>query len=401
LWLNEGDYMLDTYRILIYDEIMHKLGGRKIFLFGFIAVLLIGIPVTIYLVQQQQETRTRAAKSTTLTFTPDSSANAPIQKNVGDEIPLDIFVDPGTNLVSWVKLEIQYDPEKLEAGDGAFTQNVSVFPSVLEGPVYSKGKIAVTLSVGSDPTKAIQVKSKAATVSFKALATTPPGQPTLVSYGATTQALSIGFNDQASENVLSSATPANIAIGGESVTPTVTIPPGDPTPTIPTTPTVPVTITPPLSGTPSANIAPVCSLLSVDGATSGAAPLSLSLTATGTDGDDTISKVTFNFGDGGVVDVTDAGGVGTASVSAQTQHTYTTGGTFTASAILTDSKGGISDSASCRQTITVTASGGATTAPTDTPVPTLPPTGSTGAAMAIGAVIMAIVIGGGFLFFFL
>jgi hypothetical protein len=392
--------MLDTYIILIYDEIMHKLGGRKIFLFGFIAVLLIGIPVTIYLVQQQQDTRTRAAKSTTLTFTPDSSANAPLQKNVGDEIPLDIYVDPGTNLVSFVKLEIQYDPEKLATSSAnAFTQNSTVFPSVLEGPVYSPGKISVTLSVGPDPTKAIQTKAKAATVSFKALSNTPPGTPTLVSYGASTQALSIGFDDQASENVLASATPASIAIGGESVTPTEPIPTEalSPTPTAEVTPS----ITPTISTSPSANLAPVCSLLTVDGATSGDAPLSLTFTANGTDPDDTISKVTFNFGDGGVVDVTDAGGIGTASVSAQIAHTYTSGGTFTASAVLTDSNGGVSDSASCRQTISVTGSESATIVPSDTPVPSLEPTGSTGTAMAIGAVLMAIIVGGGFLFFFL
>jgi hypothetical protein len=392
--------MLDTYIILIYDEIMHKLGGRKIFLFGFIAVLLIGIPVTIFLVQQQQDTRTQAAKSTTLSFTPESSANAPLQKKVGDEIPLDIYVDPGTNLVSFVKLEIQYDPEKLATSSAnAFTQNSTVFPSVLEGPVYSPGKISVTLSVGPDPTKAIQTRAKAATVSFKALSNTPPGTPTLVSYGASTQALSIGFDDQASENVLASATPASIAIGGESVTPSEPVPTEALSPT-PTTEVTPI-ISPTISTSPSANLAPVCSLLAVDGATSGNAPLSLTFTANGTDPDDTLSKVTFNFGDGGVVDVTDAGGIGTASVSAQMAHTYTSGGTFTASAVLTDSKGGVSDSASCRQTISVTGSGSATIVPSDTPVPSLEPTGSASTAMAIGAVLMAIIVGGGFLFFFL
>ncbi len=70
--------MLDTLTFLIYDKNMHRLGGRKIFLFGFIAVLLIGIPVTLYLVQRQQETRTRAEKSTNLTFTPESTPQTPI-----------------------------------------------------------------------------------------------------------------------------------------------------------------------------------------------------------------------------------------------------------------------------------------------------------------------------------
>lgn len=381
---------------------MHKLGGRKIFLFGFIAVLLIGIPVTVYLVQRQQETRTRAEKSTTLAFTPESSSTAPIQKNVGDAIPLDIFVDPGTNLVSFVKLEIQYDPEKIATDSAnAFAQNSTVFPSVLEGPVYAPGKISVTLSVGPDPTKAIQAKAKAATVTFKAVNTTPPGQPTLVSYGATTQALSIGFNDQASENVLSSATPATIAIGGPGPSEPIPTEVLSPTPVVTAAPTIPAetitpTIVPQISSSPSANLTPVCSLLSVDRATTGDAPLSLTFTATGTDVDDTISKVTFNFGDGAVVDVTDSGGVGTASVSAQSAHTYNEAGTFTASAILTDSQGGVSDSASCKQAVTVT---GATVAPSA--APSIAPTGSTEVAMAIGAVLLTIIIGGSFLFFFL
>ncbi len=127
---------------------MHRLGGRRIFLFGFIAVLLIGIPVTIYLVQRQQETRSHAEKSTNVSFSPDSSATAPIQKSVGDSIPLDITVDPGKNLVSFVKLEIQYDPEKLAtASANAFAPNTAIFPSVsaeeccLEGLFILLGKL--------------------------------------------------------------------------------------------------------------------------------------------------------------------------------------------------------------------------------------------------------------------
>ena len=385
---------------------MHKFGGRKIFLFGFIAVLLIGIPVTIYLVQRQQETRTRAEKSTTVSFTPDSSATAPIQKSVGDSIPLDIMVDPGQNLVSFVKLEIQYDPEKLAtASADAFVQNSTVFPSVLEGPIYTPGKIAVTLSVGPDPTKSIQAKAKAATVTFKAINNTPPGTPTLVSYGAVTQVLSIGSNDQASENVLSSATPATIEIGGAVVTPSVTIPPGTPTPTIAVTPTdIPSTPTPTgIPTTPSTNQVPVCSSLAVDREAVGNAPLSLTFTANGTDADGTITKATFNFGDGQVSDVTEAGGIGTATVNVANSHTYNNAGTFTAQAILTDNGSGVSDSASCKQTVTVTATGSAEVTPAPAvPTPTIASPGAASSmAIGIGALILTFIIGGGFLFFFL
>lgn len=400
--------MLDTFIILIYDKNMH-LSGKKIFLFGFIAILLIGIPVTIFLVQRQQQTQTHAEKSTNISFSPSSSAAAPIQKNIGDLIPLEISVDPGKNLVSFVKLEIQYDPQKLTTASAtAFVQNTSVFPSILEGPIYTPGKISVTLSVGPDPTKSIQTKVKAATVTFKAIGNTPAGAPTLVSYGATTQVLSIGSNDQASENVLSAATPAAIEIGGAVVTPSVPVPSIQPSPTSATTPaptanpTLEPSLTPAPTGSQPANIAPVCNTLITDKTASGNAPLDLTLSANGTDSDGTISKVTFNFGDGQVSDVVTGSGIGTASISAQVAHTYAAAGTFTASAIITDNGNGVSDSTSCKQTVTV--AGVATTAPTAPTVPpatTIEPTGSSSTVLGIGAVILTFIIGGGFLFFLL
>lgn len=215
---------------------------RKLFLIGFIIILIIGIPLTIYYLQQQQETRSRAQKSTVLKFAPDSSSTTPIYKNIGDSVPLDIMVDPGVNLVSFVKLQIKYDSDKLAtASSNAFQPNTAVFPTVIEGPIYSDGKIEVILSVGSDPTKAVQSLAKAGTITFEALAATPGGQPTLVTYGVTNQVLSVASTDQAGENVLFSTVPAAIAIA--SANPSVTL---TPTPTVglTPTPTAPVTNTP-------------------------------------------------------------------------------------------------------------------------------------------------------------
>ncbi len=401
--------------------------GKKLFLIGFIVVLLVGIPLTIYLVQQQTNTKQQAAASTNLAFSPDSSSASPISKNVGDSIPLDISVDPGKNLVSFVKLEIQYDPTVLAtASADAFKPNTTAFPSVLEGPIYSPGKIAVTLSVGPDPTKAIQQKVTAATINFTALKSTPPGTPTLVSYTSNTQVLSIGSSDQASENVLSSASPATITIGGSS-----TIPSGTPTPTVevsvsptqapteapsdtPTeapTPTLSETPTPTLSGTPSANQAPQCSSLTADRATTGDAPFSITFTANGSDADGTISKVSFNYGDGQVSDVTSAGGIGTASVNVSSSHTYNNPGTYQATAILTDNGGGTSSgtttaqsgsSTSCSQTITVNAAGSSpTSVVAGNPTPTMPATGSTSLSIGIGLGAALLILGGGLLFFIL
>jgi hypothetical protein len=392
-----------------------KFSGRKLFLIGFVVILLIGIPVTVFLLQQQSNTSSHAAQSTNLAFSPDSSAAAPIQKNVGDAIPLNITVDPGKNLVSFVKLEIQYDPSVLAtASANAFSANTTAFPSVLEGPIYSPGKIDVTLSVGPDPTKAIQQKTTAATVTFTALKDTPAGTPTLVTYTATTQVLSIGPNDQASENVLSSATPATIAIGGAS-TPTEPIPEGTPAPTAAISPTVaPTTAISPTAaisptvtptGAPSTGgTAPSCDNLTVDRSTTGDAPYSLTFTANGTSTTGTISKVSFNFGDGQVSDVTQAGGIGTATVNVQASHTYNNPGTYAASAVLTDNNNNVSSSsASCAQTITVNqaaiASGSGSSA--TNPTPTMPPTGSAGLAIGLGLGAMLLIFGGGLIFFIL
>src|SRR5882724_3177327 len=272
-------------------------GGKRLFLLGFVVLLLVGIPVSVYLLQRQQEIRSRAEKATNLTFNPVSSSASPISKSVGDSIPLDVMVDPGTNLVSFVKLEIQYDPDKIAtASSNAFQVNSAVFPSVLEGPIYTPGKIAVTLSVGPDPTKAIQSQVKAATFTFKALTNTAAGTPTLITYTANAQALSIGSNDQASENVLASTTPATIVIGGASATsptPTTIASSGTPVPTdtlvptetpsasatpVPTdTPAASVTPVPTIdNGTGTPNVSPVCSSLAVDRSTTGTAPLSRS-----------------------------------------------------------------------------------------------------------------------------
>lgn len=385
-----------------------KFTGKKLFLVGFIVVLLVGIPLTVYLLQQQQEVRSHAQKSTNMSFSPDSTTAAPIQKNVGEPIPLDIVVDPGKNLVSYVKIEIQYDPSVLAtASADAFKVNSNAFPQVLEGPIYTPGKIAISMSVGADPTKAIQQKVTAATLNFTALKSTPSGTPTMVTFTSNTQALSSAPTDQYSENVLLNPLPAAIAISGEnygygvtpaasvSATPAVTV---SPIPTIVAT----ATLAPPVTGTP-----PVCSSLVVDRATTGQAPFALTFTANGTATAGTVSKVSFNFGDGQVSDVTNSGGIGTSNVNVQASHSYTTPGTYQATAILTDSASGVSvPSDNCKQTITVTAASGSAqpTSPGGAPAnpaPTMPPTGSTAITIGVGLGALALIIGGALLFFIL
>ena len=369
--------------------------AKKFFLFGFLLLLLVGIPITIYMVQQQQTIKQRAAPATNLSFNPDSSTSNPIVKNVGDNLSIDVMVDPGTNLVSTLTMEIQYDPDKLAtASSNAFQINSSLFPSVTEGPTFLPGKITVAMSTGLDLTKAIQIKSKVATINFKALAATAADTPTLVRYGVNTIVTSGGPESQPLENVLASSNPATIVINsGPGITPTEPPPPpADTTTPAPTTAggTPVPTATPGSTGT-----APTCSSLAAD-TTSGTAPLTVSFTVAGTDSTGTISKATFNFGDGQVSDVTSGGGIGTNTVSAQLSHTYSAAGTFQATAILTNNTDNISSTTNCAQTITVGGNGTVSTA-----TPTLAATGSTSAAVGFGAAAVIMIIGGGLLFLLL
>lgn len=344
----------------------HRFVSKKLLILGAVVILLIAIPLTVYLAQQQQDIRQRAAASTTLSFAPTSSQSTPIQKKVGDATKLDVMMDPETNWVSIVKLQISYDPSKLATSSANTTcqdslcPNLAAFPAVLDKPVYTPGNISVTLSIGADTTKIAQTITKIATVTFETVNSTTT--PTQVSFGNATKVFSsneIDLESQSGESVLSATSNAFIAIAA-GPTPT-------PTPT-------------PIAGT---NQPPVCTALKVDRTPSGATPFSITFTADGRDSDGTISRASFDFGDGPVQDTTQGGGIGTNTVSTQLAHTYNNAGTFKALAILTDDKGGIStSSAACTQTITVTPSVGAgglgsgsgTSSATPTPLPTATPT---------------------------
>ena len=207
---------------------------KKLLIIGLIILLLIAIPATIYVVQMQQETRSRATASTTLTMTPGTST-----KNVNDTVALQININPGSNLVSFVSLDITYDPTKLEpVGSTALEVNKSALPIILQGPVYSTGRIRINLSTGNDPTSAIKAPTSVGTLTMKAIGGTG-GSTTSVAFGSSTQILSVagpstGSNDSAGENVLSTSTPALITIAGGTAPSPTTIATGPTATTAPT-----------------------------------------------------------------------------------------------------------------------------------------------------------------------
>ena len=188
--------------------------NRKNVLLGLIAIIALSVPLTIGILQRQQDNRSRAGASTTLAFTPNTSTTSPLQKKKGDIISLDLMVTPGNNAVTFVKFQLNYDATKLQpVTPDPFMLNTNAFLTK-DGPILSSGSILASASVGSDPTKAIVTPTKVGTVQFKAIGSTG-STPTIITFTNTTQALSSGANDQASENVLSTTTPANIIIAGD------------------------------------------------------------------------------------------------------------------------------------------------------------------------------------------
>ena len=361
---------------------MSLFSGKKLFLFGFIVVLLVAIPLTVYLAQQQQKTKSNAEKSTILSLVESGKTNKDITTTVGQNINLDVMVNPGNNFVSYVKLTISYDPTKIATASPGIVANSDTV-SIFEGPTYGPSQVSITLATGGDQTKVIQTATKIATITFNTLTPTETA-PTQVGFGSDAEVLSTAPSDTSKENVLSTTNPAAITITGETTTTTNA---GTTTTTVPGETTTTTTLP---------NQSPICSSLVLDREATGAAPLAINFTANGNDTDGTISKVTFNFGDGTVNDVTTGGGIGTQIVNVQANHIYNNSGTFSATAIITDSQSGASATTNCSQVISVTAASGdspvqptvaplPTATPTIAPIPTIAPTGPGDAIMTIGA----------------
>lgn len=194
----------------------------KHIIIGILAIALIGIPSLLFLSNRQQEIRSKASASTSLYFTPQASSSSPLQVNTGDTIAFDVMINPGTNLPSILKLNINFDPSKVQANSTSFLVNQAAFPTTLEGPFATNGAVSISLSIGSDTTKAIQTTTKVGTITLKAIAPTLD-TPTIISFGNNSSVLSIGSGDSATENTLSTTTPAYIDITGNAIiTPSIT-----------------------------------------------------------------------------------------------------------------------------------------------------------------------------------
>lgn len=410
---------------------MGSISKKKLLLLGLAVVLLAAIPLTLYLVQQQQEVRSRAAAATTLCFTlPNNNtclgATPPLQKAAGDVFDVEVLVNPSdVNVIADARLEITYDPTVIATESSPLrtdkaapvAPNQNALPVIVEEN-YSSGRILIDMAVQpGNPAGGVRVPTKIATIRLKALANTTT--PTRITFGPGTSLASSKESDIADVNVLApnGATGMSLSIGATTPTVTTTMTPTV-SPTATVTPTGGQTVSPtPTTVAATSNLPPICDTLNVDRTPSGTAPFSIAFTATGNDPDGTISKVSFDFGDGPVQDVTSAGGIGTKSVSVQVAHTYNKPGTFNVSATVTDNAGTVSNPTTCKATVTVTSTTGSTNGgaaggvgspdggdtsvltPTETAEPTMKDPGPSETIVGIGIAGVLLSILGGILFF--
>lgn len=335
--------------------------GKKILLIGFVVVLLIAIPLIIYFISTQLKTKTTSVPSTSLSISPSSQT-----VEVGANTSFDININPGSNSISFVKVYINYDATKLATADAGFIPNSTTFPSVIQGPVFEAGTISVTLSIGSNAPP-ITSSTKIGTLTFKTLSPTDDTS-TQIAFGNQTQVLSVGTTDQFNENLLATTSQATLNITGVGLSPT-------PEALIPTPTIVPSENSTPsgvsLATPASAAEAPICSSFTADRALTGVVPYNVNFTLIGTSSADML-KVTYNFGDGQVKDLTQADGIGPTSANALTSHIYNTAGTFSAFGTITDVNGAVSQVGTCTLILTINPSGSESAIAAPSP---LPPTG--------------------------
>ncbi len=177
---------------------------------GIALVIFLGLLIKLTLTRQN--TRNEASAVPSLYFSPSSSSTNFLNKNLNDSFTLDLMVDPGDTLASFVTFSIQYDSQKLTVlSTDDVKINTAAFPVILEGPYMHPDSVEGTVSIGSDPTKGIAVPTKIASITFKAIGPTN-GSPTTINHKAISIILSVGANESASQNVLGLTVPAVIQI---------------------------------------------------------------------------------------------------------------------------------------------------------------------------------------------
>lgn len=195
-----------------------NLSRRIKILFAILLILFISIPITLTLVQNRQDPRSEAAKATTISLVPQPGSSNSIQKTAGEDIPINVVVNPGINAVHLIRLHVQYDPNFITLPNPAapFTLNEDLENEHIEFEIKSKtttsNTVTVVIATDIDSLPLQSTPQTVGTFHFKAVKNTD-GQETEVKLTNQTEAYSSETGDEIRENIISTTIPAKIMIG--------------------------------------------------------------------------------------------------------------------------------------------------------------------------------------------
>jgi hypothetical protein len=193
--------------VAFWNIIRHKYLGVS----ATVAMLLL-LPIIVVATQRPTVTTGIAEGTSIVSFSPLTSAESPIEVRAGDSFFINVLLDPEDNIISLVKLDVSYDPEKLKFDNtNPVNINENIFPDILDGPNYGTDSMEVTLSVGSDLSNALSTRTRVVTLNFTALESITDTE-TLIRFGTENMASPVEINDLSGENVLSTTSPAHIKI---------------------------------------------------------------------------------------------------------------------------------------------------------------------------------------------
>lgn len=191
---------------------------KKITVMLIVLIMLAGVGVGVYLIQQSTEYREKAAPATTLSFSSQT-----LTPDINQEFIVTSEISTAENQVVGVELYINFTPnviELLEVTPGSFFQNLGSFAPVLDN---IQGKVSYVLWLMPESTPA-QGTGALAVFRFKAK---QQGSAT-ISY---TQETLVGAIEEEGKNVLVGTTPITLNVGGIAASPSPTSSSLSPTPT--------------------------------------------------------------------------------------------------------------------------------------------------------------------------
>lgn len=148
---------------------------------GFV-LLVVGLGVGLYLLNQQQDVRSDAAPATTIRFTPSKS---PV--NVGDEFTVDIIANTAENQLTAIVLDVTFDNTKLEV---LGVINGSFLSLLVSAPTFNQNAGSISATYGAAPASPAKGTGNIATIKFKAISSGLGS----ISFGPQTTGTGLGEN---------------------------------------------------------------------------------------------------------------------------------------------------------------------------------------------------------------